>query len=1252
MEVALRRLGFCRPALALAIGNALVLQALSQTAHAACGPLAAGTYSTSQTCTPAAGVDASISTQPGVIVNTAAGSAILSRGAGANSAISLSGTTVNSTPATNANGVFTQITGAGTGNASILVDGGTNTITQGGSGLNALAIGNANSGTSTVTVTAGTTLNILSTVVGTNRDGIEVDATGGGNIQLQHLGLGTITTLGGNGVWLRTNASGNIEATVGSGVNLVVDNSDPSSAGNTAVVDDTLPDAGASNHAGIYTTASNGNTTVNNAATINAISTNASGILTSGGTGTTSVSNSGAISTNGTNGFGIRSFSTSGSINVLNEGTITTTGEGGHGIYVNDNVGATGNLNIENNATLTVGTATNTAGSRAINVMKRGTGSTTVTGSGDINVFGGLSTLRAYGIIIAAEGPLTVNYSGAINVSGVGAGGIRADSLTDNVVVDYSGARIETYNGNANAIYATTASTTGTVTIRAAGTLITHSDAGGGDGSGIGSFGLQGLSQGGDVSISFTGPLIDVNGSGAAILAGNTFSGGTGLGSLNVSNSGQLLARGNLQRGIRTSSGTGQQTIVNTGAIRTLGASDSQGILAEASGAAQIDVLNQAAVTTQGNNSSAIAALSQGGTVSVTNSAALRGGWGTSAGVALAGLDQSLTNSGSISALSDVAVLGDAVGTTGTLALNNLGQIEGLVTASSSVVTLDNDGTWLLRNFADTDGNGSRDTWAVAVSNLGTGVGNRINNTGLLRLAAQPASGIQTFDASGAFLPLGQTANTPMLGGAVQGQLLGVGTFDNSGTIDLTGGGQAVGNVLLISASQTAGSDGGGVFIANGGNLILNTELNEGDSNSRSDMLVVDSTQTGAGGATRLTVHNIGGQGAQTEGNGIAVINLLNTSAAASASDAFALGSRVVAGPYEYFLYRGAEDGSGTDTWYLRSELDGNPDTPDYRPEASLYGAIPALTLIQSRALIDTLHERMGEERLNRDEPLPSEDRENHGPSLGWGRVIYRSGKQDADRGNSMGSTPQYHYDLTAFQLGMDLYDKLKPDATHDMAGLSVAVSSMDADVRHYTGAKAGNNKIRGYSLGGYWTHFGPEGWYVDTVLQAHAFDVESRPNGLRSLDTNGWGYTVSVEGGYPYEADERLYVEPQTQVIYSHVELDDSHDQGADVRFDDVTSLIGRVGVRLAKEWEDTDREQRIKRTTGWLRPSLWHEFKGQPKTRFSSEAGYIPFDADISGTWGEVNVGLDYQADQKTTFTVSAGYRQSLDGDSRGYD
>jgi autotransporter family porin len=845
---------FKRSALLVAMANVLTLA----DAQAACGPLAAGTYNVSQTCTPAAGVDASISTQSGTTITTTAGSSVLSRGNNANSTVALSGTTINSTPPTAANAVFSNVIGS-TGNASLRVDGGTNTVNVGGSGLDALAITNAGSGLSTFSVTSGTTLNILNSVVGNEHDGIDVNASGGGGINVTHDGSGQITLLGGNGIWTKATGSGDNSVNVGAGVSILVNNDDALSAG-LPIIDDTLPTAGIGNHAGVHTRAVNGNTTLVNAATVQAIGMNAFGLFSEGGAGNTRLSNSGTISTSGLNGFGIRSFSTVGSIDITNTGAITTTGGAAHGIYANDNVGATGSISIENNAAINVGDAANPAGSRAIYVIKRGTGDATITGSGNLTVLGGLNTTRAYGIIVSAENNnVLIDYSGNIFASGFGAGGIRVDSTGGNVRVDYSGNRIETINSNANGIYASTQSPTGTVDVNAGGTIITHSDAGTGDGSGIGSFGIQALTLGGNVSATFTGPLIDVNGQGAAILAGNAFNSGTGVGTLNVSNSGELIARGNQQRGIRTLSVSGQQSVVNTGPIQTLGASDSQGILAQASGAAALSVSNTGAITTKGTGSSAIDALTEGGSVSVSNSATLQGGWADSSGVTLGGATQTLINTGVIGALSDSAVRADATTPGTNFTLDNTGQMTGSVNAVSAANTVTNSGTWTLRSFADSTGSGTRDTWSVSTSNLGSAGNNSIDNSGVIRLAAQPATGIVNFNASGAYLPLGQVANTPTPGGAVQGQILGVNSFTHSGTLDLAAGTNTVGNVLLISGATTAGTDGGGAFVSNGGSLLLNTTLNGGGVNSLSDVLVVDSTITASGGATRVAVSNVGG---------------------------------------------------------------------------------------------------------------------------------------------------------------------------------------------------------------------------------------------------------------------------------------------------------------------------------------------------------------------------------------------------------
>ena len=203
-----------------------------------------------------------------------------------------------------------------------------------------------------------------------------------------------------------------------------------------------------------------------------------------------------------------------------------------------------------------------------------------------------------------------------------------------------------------------------------------------------------------------------------------------------------------------------------------------------------------------------------------------------------------------------------------------------------------NNGTFNLRHFADTTGSG-RDTLRVAIADLGDGPNNSFTNNGTLRLAA--VTGATTLDSTGQYLPLGNPNNAMALGGPLQGHLIGVQTFTNSGIIDLQSN-PVAGDVLVITgarqaglapAQPIAGVPGPGTFISNGGVLRLDTVLNQGGAATRSDTLVVDGTSVGAGGPTSMVIRNAGGTGALTLGDGILVAEVLNP--ALSASGAFSL---------------------------------------------------------------------------------------------------------------------------------------------------------------------------------------------------------------------------------------------------------------------------------------------------------------------------------------------------------------------------
>ena len=255
-----------------------------------------------------------------------------------------------------------------------------------------------------------------------------------------------------------------------------------------------------------------------------------------------------------------------------------------------------------------------------------------------------------------------------------------------------------------------------------------------------------------------------------------------------------------------------------SGAISTQGA-DAHGIwAASTTGPVQVNATN---VSTTGQFSTAINAVSTGidgtggGNVTVTipSGGSVMGGWQAdpssvdptfglpAAGVILssAGGTATLTNDGSIGALSDRAVAGDPQ------VINN-GTITGFMQFTGGDNSILNNGTFNLRDFEDTTGaaGGVRDTVRVAIADLGAGPNNSFTNNGTLALAA--VTGATTLDSTGQYLPLGNANNAMALGGPLQGQILGATTFTNSGTIDLQAN-PVAGDVLLISGGQYARSE-------------------------------------------------------------------------------------------------------------------------------------------------------------------------------------------------------------------------------------------------------------------------------------------------------------------------------------------------------------------------------------------------------------------------------------------------------------
>lgn len=447
-------------------------------------------------------------------------------------------------------------------------------------------------------------------------------------------------------------------------------------------------------------------------------------------------------------------------------------------------------------------------------------------------------------------------------------------------------------------------------------------------------------------------------------------------------------------------------------------------------------------------------------------------------------------------------------------------------------------------------------------------------------------------------------------------------------------------------------------YAGNGGRIGLNTQL-EADA-SLSDQLIIDGGR--ASGTSKLVIANTNGSGALTTGNGILVIDTIN--GGTSDDGAFQLAGPVVAGPYEYSLYRTSLDTTGEQNWYLRSELvpippDPDPDpTPDYRAEVSLYAAIPSMAALYGRQLIGTFHERTGEtEQLIGRQDIGLNSTFNGA----WIRGIGHWGHRDGAANGIYDGSPEYDYHFGAVQAGLDVYRK--EDISHmDTAGLYFAYGNGRMDVtqnRIFETRDAGSNNINAVSLGGYWTRIGDKGWYLDSILQSTWYNVKTSSQrateyGFPDQKIDGFGIAASIESGYPFILSNQWQLEPQVQLVWQHINFDAFHDGAADIRYDKLNSLSGRLGARIARTWDTTGatakEEQRL--TTMWGRVSLWREFIAKAQVDVSSAQGFVPFATDLDETWIELGAGATHQISQNTSLYGNVNYSTSFDGNNNAWN
>ena len=221
-------------------------------------------------------------------------------------------------------------------------------------------------------------------------------------------------------------------------------------------------------------------------------------------------------------------------------------------------------------------------------------------------------------------------------------------------------------------------------------------------------------------------------------------------------------------------------------------------------------------------------------------------------------------------------------------------------------------------------------------------------------------------------------------------------------------------------------------------------------------------------------------------------------------------------------------------------------------------------------------------------------------------------------------------HDYNTVELGVD-----KRIADNVTIGFSFDYTKGDTDL------SAGSSDNNTYTVGFYGSYFNESGCFLDTMLKIGRIDADydfRTSAGKESADYMLTGAIFGIETGHRWNI-QNYFIEPQVQLTYSHLRAENyTSSIGRDVKFDDMSSLIGRVGVMAGMQFAEN-------RGSAYVKASYNHDFLGDVEGDYELSGIKRTFDDELDDNWGEASIGASYQVTDSINTFVDAG--MSFGGD-----
>lgn len=223
-------------------------------------------------------------------------------------------------------------------------------------------------------------------------------------------------------------------------------------------------------------------------------------------------------------------------------------------------------------------------------------------------------------------------------------------------------------------------------------------------------------------------------------------------------------------------------------------------------------------------------------------------------------------------------------------------------------------------------------------------------------------------------------------------------------------------------------------------------------------------------------------------------------------------------------------------------------------------------------------------------------------------------------------------HDYNTVEFGVD-----KRIADNVTIGFSFDYTKGDTDLT------AGTSDNNTYTVGFYGSYFNESGCFLDSMLKIGRIDADydlRTSAGKESADYMLTGAIFGIETGHRWNI-QNYFIEPQVQLTYSHLRAENyTSSIGRDVKFDDMSSLIGRVGVMAGMQFAEN-------RGAAYVKASYNHDFLGDVEGNYEYNGAVRTFDDELDDNWGEVSLGGSYQVtDSINTFVdVGTGFGGDID-------